>query len=440
MKNNTLVILQREYLNKVKKKSFLVMTILAPLLFAGLIFAPALLMNIGEKTESFAVVDETGIYTHAFDNAKDKYVFFKDTVEANDSLRTKRYEAVLWILSSGLDSNRQTVNLYYDQSEPSMSTTERIEDMLKEGLQSKLMHETGGINAEIFELINNANINLISQDINTGLQSYNQIKTVLGYIFGFLIYGFIFLFGAQIMSGVIEEKSNRIIEVMISSVKPFQLLMGKIIGLALVGITQLLIWVIFTAILLFAGSFLFSNGMDAKQVMEAQQMMASSSSGGMLGGAMNGVMSELMNMIASINLKMLLIFFLCYFLGGYLLYAALFAAVGAAVDNQEDTNQFMWPITIPLLLGIIVSMNILQDPNGSIAFWFSMIPFTSPITMMIRLPFGVPSWQIALSLGLLVLGFIFTTYIAARIYRVGILMYGKKITYKELWKWLRYKA
>ena len=274
---------------------------------------------------------------------------------------------------------------------------------------------------------------IASKNMETGEQTYSEVKTVLGYLFGFLIYLFIFMFGGMIMSGVIEEKTNRIVEVLISSVRPMQLLTGKIVGISLVGLTQLLIWGVLTFLLVFVGGLAFGGGIDAESLAAAQQMAS--------GAPIEmDAMGKVMDMIHSVNLSRLFMIFIAYFIGGYLLYAALFADVGAAVENENDTNQFMLPITVPLILSIVVSVNILNDPNGPVAFWFSMIPFTSPIAMMIRVPFGVPGWELALSLGLLVLGCIGTTYVAAKIYRVGILMYGKKTSYKELWKWLRYKA
>lgn len=433
-RNNTWVILQREYLNRVKKKSFLVLTILMPLLFVALMFAPALLSNVGKQSKTYLVVDETGAYAASFnDAAKDRYVFVADTAEAFDSLRAEACNGVIYIAASGLDGNRQKVDFFYMTSEPSMDQLSGISSKMTSSLRQKIMQEVGGMSQEIYTLVNEAEVEIGAKNMETGEQTYSEVKTVLGYLFGFLIYLFIFMFGGMIMSGVIEEKTNRIVEVLISSVRPMQLLTGKIVGISLVGLTQLLIWGVLTFILVFVGGLVFGNGLDAESLASAQQMAA--------GAPIEmDAMGKVMDMIHSVNLSRLFMIFIAYFIGGYLLYAAMFAAVGAAVENENDTNQFMLPITVPLILSIVVSVNILNDPNGPVAFWFSMIPFTSPIAMMIRVPFGVPGWELALSLGLLVLGCIGTTYLAAKIYRVGILMYGKKTSYKELWKWLRYKA
>lgn len=433
-RNNTWVILQREYLNRVKKKSFLVMTILMPLLFVALMFAPVLLSNVGKQSKTYMVVDETGAYAASFnETSKDRYVFVADTAVAFDSLRAEACNGVIYIAASGLNGNRQQADFFYMTSEPSMDQLNGISSKMTSSLRQKLMQEVGGMSQEVYTLVNEAEVEIGAKNMETGEQTYSEVKTVLGYLFGFLIYLFIFMFGGMIMSGVIEEKTNRIVEVLISSVRPMQLLTGKIVGISLVGLTQLLIWGVLTFLLVFVGGLAFGGGIDAESLVAAQQMAS--------GAPIEmDAMGKVMDMIHSVNLSRLFMIFIAYFIGGYLLYAALFAAVGAAVENENDTNQFMLPITVPLILSIVVSVNILNDPNGPVAFWFSMIPFTSPIAMMIRVPFGVPGWELALSLGLLVLGCIGTTYVAAKIYRVGILMYGKKTSYKELWKWLRYKA
>ncbi|MDR0619613.1 MAG: ABC transporter permease [Bacteroidales bacterium] len=440
MKNNILVVLQREYLTRVKKKSFIITTLLMPLLMVILMFAPALLMNIGKDAKTFLIVDETGLYSQAFtSDSKNNYVFMQDTVVARDSLRSGNYTAMLLIHGRGSDtSNTQNISMYYEQSEPGIDVISDIKSAVKTQLQSVLMQQIEGVDEKVFEKINRTHVELSSQDIQTGLQSYVEVKTAFGFICGFLIYFFVFIFGSQIMSGVLEEKQNRIVEVIVSSVKPMQLMLGKVLGLALVGFTQIFIWVVFGFLLVTVSGLIAGSGVNVQDIaaggvsavnMGGQQINAS---------AMTEMMSNIQNMIASINIPYLVLMFLFYFLGGYFLYASLFAAVGAAVETQEETSQFMLPITVPLILAIIVMSNIIMEPSGPVAFWFSMIPFTSPVAMMARLPFGVPIWEIALSLGLLVLGFLLTTWLASRIYRVGILMYGKKITWRELWKWIRY--
>jgi len=258
-----------------------------------------------------------------------------------------------------------------------------------------------------------------------------------------LIYFFIFLYGVQVMRGVMEEKTSRIVEVILSSVKPFQLMMGKIVGIALVGLTQFLLWVILTGTLYSIATVTILKDVDMKQIQQKEQTIkigADLNFSEMKHNADTGEIAKLWNDFKSVDIVAILLCFLFYFLVGYLMYSALFAAVGAAVDSEADTQQFMMPITIPLILSFVVAESVIQDPQSSMAFWFSIIPFTSPIVMMVRLPFGVPAWELALSMSLLVLGFLFTTWIAGRIYRTGILMYGKKVTWKELGKWLFFKG
>ena len=255
----------------------------------------------------------------------------------------------------------------------------------------------------------------------------------LGFIGGILIYMFIFLYGVQVLRGVIEEKTSRIVEVIISSVKPVQLMMGKIVGIAAVGLTQFVLWVVFTLILVSVAQGLFlPDNLDPEMIAQGSPAMQMSDSEELAMG--------MMDTIANINFPLIIGMFLFYFMGGYLLYASLFASVGAAVDSEADTQQFMMPITIPLILSFVVGSSIIENPDGAVAFWFSMIPLTSPVVMMIRIPFGVPVHELIMSMSFLILGFLGTNWLAARIYRVGILMYGKKVNYAEILKWLRYKG
>jgi ABC-2 type transport system permease protein len=277
----------------------------------------------------------------------------------------------------------------------------------------------------------------VEERTNTG------VNMAIGFGAGILIYVFIFLYGVQVMRGVIEEKTNRIVEVIISSVRPFQLMMGKIVGIAMVGLTQFVLWVLLTLILVGIGQVTFLHDFSVLSNYGTEQIIPSMPNQFATGGQQNinySEVAEILSDIKNINFIHILLAFLFYFLGGYLLYSAMFAAVGSAVDNEADTQQFMLPITIPLVIAFIVSQFIMQNPEGSLAFWFSVIPFTSPVVMMVRLPFGVPVWEFVLSMALLVVTFIFITWLAGKIYRTGILMYGKKVTYRELWKWLRYQG
>jgi ABC-2 type transport system permease protein len=257
--------------------------------------------------------------------------------------------------------------------------------------------------------------------------SAREFKMILGLFAGYLIYMFVFLYATQIMRGVIEEKTSRIVEVIISSVKPMQLMLGKIIGIAGVGFLQFVIWVGLTAALYVGlSATLLADAFNPETIA---QMQAQPEAGGMA--------TEVLSALQSINYPLVLTSFLFYFIGGYLLYGALFAAVGSAVDAESDTQQFMLPLTLPLILALLVSMRIMESPDSPLAFWFSIIPFTSPVVMMVRIPFGVPMWELGLSMVLLVVGFLGTTWLASRIYRIGILSYGKKASFKDLWKWLR---
>ena len=255
-----------------------------------------------------------------------------------------------------------------------------------------------------------------------------EVSFGIGFMCGILIYMFIFMYGTMVMRGVIEEKTSRIVEVIISSVKPFQLMMGKILGVALVGLTQFMLWIILTIIIsAFAEVLFFDAGTISTESMG-------------MSGEQSVILSTLSNSLAGINILQLLFAFAFYFLGGYLLYSALFAAVGSAVDAEADTQQFILPITIPLIISFILMQPVMDNPDGVLAYWLSLIPFTSPIIMMVRLPFGVNNSELILSMALLVAGFLATTLFAAKIYRTGILMYGKKASYKELWKWLTYRG
>lgn len=255
-----------------------------------------------------------------------------------------------------------------------------------------------------------------------------------------MIYFFIFMYGIQIMRGVIEEKTSRIVEIIISSVKPFQLMMGKIIGIALVGLTQFSLWIILSmgiyAVAMAAiSSDSVANMVNTEQMMQGEQMNEMTKA-----ASSTDLEAQISGMLQQIPIAKLLISFLFYFLGGYLLYGAFLAAIGSAVDNEADSQQFMMPVTIPLIFSFVVAGTVMDNPDGALAFWLSIIPITSPVIMMVRIPFGVETWELLLSMALLVLGFLGATWMAAKIYRTGILMYGKKITYKELWKWLSYKG
>jgi len=272
-----------------------------------------------------------------------------------------------------------------------------------------------------------------------GRESYGSLNAAVASVSAFLIYIFIFLFGNQVMRGVIEEKTNRIVEIIVSSVKPFQLMMGKVVGVALVGLTQFLTWVVLTLLLVITARGIFFSKLSNEIVQQTGHMQVIGSlAGDRLQYSENTEKAiEVFNMLQSINFGVLIGCFLFFFIGGYLLYGSLFAAIGSAVDTETDTQQFSLPVSIPLIIAIMAMLNAMQNPDGSLAFWFSIIPFTSPVVMMARIPFGVPYGEVALSAALLILAFIATIWLSAKIYRTGILIYGKKLSYGELWKWVK---
>ncbi len=455
------LIIKREYSTRVKKKTFIIMTILGPILFAALMIAPVILMKMeSDDFKKIAVIDENRIFDHSLKNTEyinfefvsDKY-FDASTVsynltQAKADLKESDYYALLYIPHTAVQGNRGAVQLLSYQ-QPNMGLKMHIANGIEKHIEdiklSKKAEDLGISQNDVDEILMvvNTNINVVTTTLSedgSEKESSTEIAMIIGYICGFLIYMFVFMYGSQVMRGVIEEKSNRIIEVIVSSVKPFQLMMGKIIGVALVGLTQFVLWVVLTIGLVAVGQSLLLKDFNLADASQNPMTMGSQLDNAGNPQDENAMQfEEIFKAVYSVNYVAIISLFLFYFLGGYLLYAALFAVVGSAVDNETDTQQFMLPITIPLVLGIIVMVSAINNPSGSLAYWFSIIPFTSPIVMMVRIPFGVPIADLVISMGLLVVSFIFMTWFAAKIYRVGILMYGKKVTYKEIWKWLKYK-
>lgn len=428
------LIVQREYLTRVRKKSFIIMTLVGPLLLAALMIVPIWLATVSENAETIEVLDESGFLANKLQN-EDELQFRPVTgpVEAAKKriLETEN-TSLLYIPKLDLD-NPAGIKLFSKEN-TSLSTHISLEKMLKREIEA-LKFARSGVDQKVLDQIKTevdiSTVNLADGDEKS---SNAAVTSAAGYIGAILIYMFIFIYGVQIMRGVIEEKTNRIVEVIISSVKPFQLMMGKILGIAAVGLTQFLLWILLSYALVGVVSSQFL--VDHKKEAQLEQTLKTAPN-----TPQAREITEMMGAIDNLNVPLLLGAFLFYFLGGYLFYGALFGAVGSAVDNETDTQQFMLPITIPLIMSFIVAQTvIMKDPHGPVAFWMSVIPVTSPISMMLRLPFGVPGWQLALSMLLLVLGFIFTVWLAGRIYRVGILMYGKKVNYRELSKWLFYKG
>ena len=433
------LVITQEYKNRVAKKSFLVLTLLMPLLFVALIFTPIWLATLKDgEVKLVAVVDQTGKYESVFtDNDAYNFELIGDPI---DSLRTSEkrsdYEAIV-VISNDLATTPEAVTIYSEKQ-----VNIELKNFIEQGLSSfvekeKLFsHNIPNIQEIIDESQANVHVNTIkwSEDGSEEISS-SEVAIGIGMVFTMLIYMFIFVYGAQVMSSVVQEKTNRIVEVLICSVKPFELMMGKIISIALVGLTQFGIWLLLTiGLVVVAGQFL-GGSINPETMVNVEQMGDAA--------AIQQASSELnfdniMAMIMSVNPFELISYFIIYFIGGYLLYASIFAAIGSAVDNETDTQQFMLPVTIPIIFAIYAAIYGAQNPDGPLAFWCSMIPFTSPIVMMVRLPFGVPMWEKLLSVAILIASFIGTTWMSAKIYRTGILMYGKKPSWKEMWKWLKY--
>jgi len=409
------------------------MTLLAPVLLAAILVIPIFLNTVTDKTSTIQVLDESGLFVGKFeDTPRRKYLPVQGDLEVLKKAYLESDEtALLYIPKLHLD-NPQGIRLYA-KNNISLDTKLAIENNLQKEIEA-VKYRQSGIDQAVLDKIK-TDISISTTNLSKEGEKDNNafLTTGVGYAGAFLIYMFIFIYGVQIMRGVIEEKTNRIVEVIISSVKPFQLMMGKILGIAAVGLTQFLLWVILSSVVTAA----FKDKM-APPPTETETTMATTSNPA---AARSNAVAELLKAADNLNIPLLLGCFVFYFLGGYLLYGALFGAVGAAVDNETDTQQFMLPITIPLIMTFVISQTvIIRNPDGAVAFWMSIIPFTSPIAMMLRLPFGVPVPELLLSMGLLILGFVGTTWLAARIYRVGILMYGKKVNYRELSKWIFYKA
>lgn len=436
--NKTLLILKREYLTRVKKTSFIVMTILGPLLMAALMITPIVLASldsVGKK--NIAVIDDTNWFLGKFEETENMafHYVFVSVDSAKKLVLDGRYDILLYVPQPELNIPANA-EIYSNRQIP-MTTASYIRNTMSREVETKKLLASG-IDPAVIKSARSS-INLVTfrlDEDGESKKSYTAVNVALGLISSILIYFFIFIFGSQVMRGVIEEKTSRIVEVIVSSVRPFQLMLGKITGIALVGLTQFSLWVVLTAGI-YGIFLLIYNPADLPQAQMNAGAMLQQTNPAMEGIDQAAVM-QVFEVIEAINFKVIIGSFLFYFLGGYLLYGALFAAIGSAVDNEADTQQFMLPVSLPLILGLVISNFIINNPDGSLAFWLSIIPFTSPVVMMVRIPFGVPYGELVLSMSLLIAGFLFTTWFAGKIYRTGILMYGKKVTYKELWKWLKY--
>ena len=465
--NKTGLIIKREYLTRVKKKSFILMTVLGPVLFAGFFAAIVLLAMPKEEDYNVLVVDDTMSIAEGMvliqkedlenkikdkkysiddknkgEKIKDNIILHSngsDKVTALKELKKEdsEYDYLVYIPKKVINRSNNSATIYYKKA-PNSPTETKITSLINRARENLLLSKVG-IDKKKYDSIN-TNVGLepipISNvdEYGVKIDDKAEFKTAayVGFGFSILIFMFILTFGMQVMRGVIEEKTNRIIEVIISSVKPFQIMMGKIVGIGMVGLTQFLFWIILTGVLVLViiPMLGIDSSPDAVSQMTSEEMSA-------MVDKNSGVLGTIMNLpwLALISS------FLIYFLGGYLLYSALYAAIGAAVDNETDTQQFLVPVMIPLALGLYVAQfSVMTNPEGGAMFWLSMIPFTSPVVMLIRISMeSVELWEVLLSIAILILTFIGTTWLGARIYKTGILMYGKKVTYKEMFKWIRYR-
>jgi len=416
------LILKREYLVRVRKKAFIVMTIVGPLLMAALLIVPTYLAEESQELRNIAIEEDGFEFTNQLED--NEFLHFSKIPQEKATLLKEGFTESNYYALLHIEENNFTL---YSNQQISLSVSNGIENQLEKIIEHQKL-KAAGIDLTILESAEstvNITTKIISEDGNT-TNSQAEASMGIGFICGILIYMFIFMYGTMVMRGVIEEKTSRIVEVIISSVKPFQLMMGKILGVALVGLTQFVLWILLTFAIATIAELLFMDASSMTTELNAAQQSV--------------LLSEISSLTGGINLIQIFVSFLFYFLAGYLMYSSLFAAVGSAVDAEADTQQFVLPITIPLILSFILIQPIMENPDGTLAFWMSIIPFTSPVIMMVRLPFGVANWELALSVGILISSFILTTWFAGRIYRTGILMYGKKASYKELWKWLSYKA
>lgn len=440
--NKTLLIIQREYLSRVKKKSFIVMTLLTPLIIA-VFYGLIIYFSIEGASGSFskiAVVNDNKTLTEKLVSSKNaSYTYVnKSFAEMKSSLKNTDYDYILYLPEFPLDAPQGVQLLGNKQA--GLNLNNKVSGAIEDIIRNQKLKQSGLLQQDLDKL--SSSVDIDTKKIGENGQEENSsagASTIIAYVAGILMFMFIMLYGIQVMRGVIEEKTNRIIEVMISSVKPFQLMMGKIIGIALVGLTQFILWIVLTTAISTAVMKFVINKEDLKQVTTASAQVQGGSNI-VKSPAADNPLNKIQKSLANLDVTKIVTMFIFFFIGGYLFYSALYAAIGSAVDSETETQQFMFPVMMPLLLGYSLSLSVVtNDPYGTMAFWLSIIPFTSPIAMMVRLPYGVPEWQLALSMGLLILGFIGTVWMASRIYRVGILMYGKKTSFKEMVKWFTYK-
>ncbi len=426
---NIFLIIKREYLSRVKKKSFLVTTLLLPILLSGLVSLMVYITSKSETKQSIGVIDDSQVFVNKFDTSGKtftiKYIQ-ENKVVGNEKEVAKKYDCDLLVHIFPIHNNKMnSVSVFTEQS-VSLNAKMYIEKQLNTIYQTKMMQDAGISELEI-DSIRSMDIQILSSTFDKK-KTNTEVASMLGYGMGFLMYIIIFIYGAGVMRGVMEEKTNRIAEVMVSSVKPFHLMLGKIIGIGFVGLTQFLLWLVVGIGLRFALFAFMSPSDGGASMQQAQDAMKQ---------LPQNEMQVLMHNIMSQNWALIIPSFVFYFLGGYFIYAALFAAVGSMVnEDPQEAQQIMMPITLPIIFGMIIMASTMKDPNSPLSVFGSLFPLTSPIVMLARIPFGVPTSQLVLSIVLLIGGFLFFTWLSAKIYRTGILMYGKKLSWKEAFKWI----
>lgn len=430
------LIIKREFVAKVRNKSFIVMTFLSPFLFVGIAAFVGYLSTMKADTKKVAIHDETGLFFKEFKDMKGEYAFqdlsMVDMKFLKDSITFESYEGVLYIPKVSNNKDLENKIEFISNESPSISFVEKLQGIISKKLTKENFKNSNLDTLAIQKAQAKVNITLAKASGEKSIKGINEIKIAIGGAFGYLIMMFIIIYGNMVMRSVIEEKTNRIVEIIISSVKPFQLMMGKIIGTSLAGLLQFFIWAIIGLGLMFVASAFL--GIDASPAARIPPSIVKSAHQEFAGMAQMYIQD-----LWGLPIATILFSFVIYFIGGYFLYSSFYAAIGAAVDSETDSQQFLLPIIMPLVLAVYIGFfTVINDPHGTVATVFSIIPLTSPIVMLMRIPFGVPWWQLAISITILFATFFFVVWFAAKIYRVGILMYGKKPSWKELYKWLKY--
>ncbi len=436
--SNISLIIRREFNERVRKKSFIITTLLMPVLMIGLMVAPALIMQFSRgDTKHIAVIDESGLVAPQL-QSDEELIFEPCTLGVEEARRELTDVFGILCIGSDIVENPNNVRFYVNSSSSLVvesNITGQIEEIVKtEKLKS---YHIGNLREILDEVRTRVAMQTFRNDKSQEEDSRTQspiVATVLGYLLGFMLYMFLLIYGSMVMQSVIEEKNSRVLEVMVSSVRPFDLMCGKILGVALVAVVQILVWGVLIG---------FVGGVVVPHMMPADVLVSAQAAQGGMSDVAGDLDPELLQAVAAMTdmgyIFKLFGFLLLFVFGGYLFYSAMFAAVGSAVDNVQDASQLQLPITLPIILALLVMMAVIKDPNSSLAFWGSVIPFTSPIVMMARIPYDIPWWQVVLSLGVLYASFVGMVWLAAKIYRVGIFMYGKKPTFKELFRWMRYR-